>query len=379
MKKSIAIICGAGYVSGKEIMALELAEGLHDNGQSVNCITSQWGDGDFVGRLSTRALPYRRMRLGFISATLTWDAMRMTLDQLWRWPRLILDYFIFLRQEKPTQILHTNWHHLILLWMFLDSKRDWFWVHEIMPDKPQYRRMFGWFAPRMKGFIAVSHATAAALRSLGVPDAKLHVIHNGLVDPSSTDSSLPPQPLGKNIGIIGQVGAWKGHEDLLEAFFSVAAQHPTAILHVFGGCSDDFAGRLKMRANELGIASRVVWHGFIAERKNIYPLIDICVVPSRCEESFGMTVLEAGYFGLPVIVTRRGGLPEVVVDGVTGFIVEGENSQQLATRLGELLGDGSLRMKMGAAARLRAQQYFSRDRFVADFRRMLSGGDSNDA
>ena len=371
MTGPIAIVCGAGYVSGKEVMALELAEGLRASGQRVICITSLWGNGDFVRRLTSTAIPFRRMRLGFISATLSWDALRMTADQLWRWPKLIFDYLIFLYKDKPSHVIHTNWHHLIMLWMFLDTRKDWFWLHELVPPKPQYRKVFGWLGRRINGFVTVSHATAASLRSIGIPAEKIHVIYNGLADPSGDTILFPPRVFGKNIGIVGQVGAWKGHEDLLEAFSVISIRHSTAVLHIFGAASGDFQDWVRTRSEEIGVASRMIWHGFVEKRENIYLALDICVIPSRCDESFGLTAVEAGYFGLPVIVARRGGLPEVVEDGVTGFVVESENSTQLAKRLDELLNSESLCKKMGAAARQRARQYFTRERLVSDFLRLL--------
>src|SRR5687768_16657497 len=113
---TIAIVCGAGIVSGKEIMALELGSGLHAAGHSVVYVTSQWGDGHFSRRLRAMDFPFYRMRLGFISAALSVDSIRMTADQMARWPKLVYDYRRFLAQEQPRHVIHTNWHHLLLLW-----------------------------------------------------------------------------------------------------------------------------------------------------------------------------------------------------------------------------------------------------------------------
>src|SRR5579862_8665972 len=125
--KRIAIVCAAGIVSGKEIMALELGEGLRARGCDVSYVTSLWGDGDFSARLQILAVPFHRMRLGFISATLNRACLWMTADQLWRWPKLLADYQGFLRSAKPQHVIHTNWHHLLLLWPLLRPTRDLFW------------------------------------------------------------------------------------------------------------------------------------------------------------------------------------------------------------------------------------------------------------
>ena len=371
----IAIVCGAGVVFGKETIALELGEGLRASGLDVAYITSLWGDGQFRKHLHRLGFPAHCMRLGFISVTLRLDCMWWTFDQLWRWPGLVLDYRRFLREVKPAHIIHTNWHHLLLLLPFLDTKRDVFWLHESVPDKPQYRRVFGWLARRLRCIVPVSHAVAETLRQIGIPEEKIHVIHNGLTDPSAGLPARPARGSEVNIGIVGQIGVWKGHEDLVEAFALVVMGYPEARLHIFGPNEGEFAGHLKRRAAALGIAARLVWHGFVRDRAKIYPVMDICAVPSRSADPLPTTAIEAAFFGLPVVATRRGGLPEIVEDGVTGYLVEAERPQELARRLEELLGSVELRERMGVAARLRARQHFSPERFVGEFLRVLGAGE----
>jgi hypothetical protein len=79
---SVAIVCGAGIVSGKEIMALELAEGLRGEGCEVEVVTSYWGQRRFGRRSRAAGFPTHIMRLGFISATLTFESSRMTAHQM---------------------------------------------------------------------------------------------------------------------------------------------------------------------------------------------------------------------------------------------------------------------------------------------------------
>lgn len=368
----VVIVAGGAALFGKETIALELGAGLRASGVDVSFISSLWcGDGAFGKRLQHLGIPAHFMRLGFISASLRLDCMWWTLDQLLHWPGLMLDFRRLLRREKPPHIIHTNWHHLLLLLPLLDAKRDVFWLHESVPDARQYRRVFGWLSRRLRCFVCVSHAVAESLRQIGIPEEKIHVIHNGLTDPSVKMTARSVRGNGVNIGIVGQVGAWKGHEDLVEAFALVAGRHPEARLHIFGPDEREFADYLKQRAASLGIAAHLVWHGFVSDRAKIYSEMDICVVPSRFHEPFGLIVVEAAFFGLPVIATRRGGLPEIIEDGVTGYLVEAERPPELAQRLEELLRSAALRETMGVAARLRARQHFSRERFVGDFLRVL--------
>ena len=367
----VAIVCGAGIVSGKEIVSLELGEGLRAAGQDVVFVMSEWGSPDFAERLRAMGVSFYRMRTGFISATISLECLRMTAHQMLYWPKLMFDWARFLRREKPTAVIHTNWHHLLLVWPWLRVERDVFWLHETFAPSKRYASFLTALSRRVGFFAVVSQAVAEGLRMNGVPETKIRVIHNGIRDPSRGISPDAREVSEVAVGIVGAIGAWKGHEDLIEAFAIVAATCSGARLHVFGADDKEYAARLKRRVDELGLARRVAWHGFVRDRSRIYPKIDICAVPSRSDDPLPTTAIEAAFFGLPVVATRKGGLPEIVVDGETGFIVDAENPVQLAARLEDLVRDAELRARMGAAARRRAVAMFGRDRFVGDFLRLL--------
>jgi glycosyltransferase involved in cell wall biosynthesis len=86
-------------------------------------------------------------------------------------------------------------------------------------------------------------------------------------------------------------------------------------------------------------------------------------MPSR-QEGFGLVALEAAMMGRPVIAARVGGLPEVVLDGLTGILVDKENSRATADAILSLLRHPETALRMGREARTRARQIFGWDRFV---------------
>lgn len=369
----LAIVSRAENVSGKEIMTLELGEGLRASGHAVSYITSIWNDGDYQARLQELGFSSCCLPLGAISATLRWDCLMMTAGQLLRLPRLWAEYRRGIHQASPERVLHTSWHHLLLLWPFLKSDRDWFWAHEVLPDKPQYRRVFCSLAKRLQGFVAVSEAVRNALLQLGVPPAKVVVVRNGLKDIAS--AGMPVKTgTAVRIGIVGQVEEWKGHHLLLAAFARIAEKHPQAEVHVYGSGSTTYLNRLKRQVDTLGLSGRVVWHGFVQDRRQIYQELDFCVVPvpAGANEALPTVAIEAGFFGLPVVASRRGGLPEIIEDGVTGFLVDAGNVEQLADKLEELVGKPELRRGLGEAARCRVKESFGRSRFIADFERLMA-------
>jgi glycosyltransferase involved in cell wall biosynthesis len=369
-KTRIGMVCAAGIVSGKEIMALELANGLREAGYEVSFVTSRWGSSDFVRRTEGMGCATYRLWLGFISATLGFDSIWMTLDQLLHWPSLLWRYRAFLRKVKPVKIIHTNWQHALLLWPFLQPGRDIFWLHEVIPNKSQYRRLFRKLIGRIGCIVAVSRAAAQSIINLGIPPEKVRVVYNGIADPSS-GSARKPRGVDQIIAIVGQIGLWKGHEDLLKAFRGIVAENPAVQLHVFGKGSFDYESFLRQRSAELGLSDNVVWRGFVDNRSEIYSAISILIVPSRSEDPLPTSAIEASFFGIPVIASRRGGLPEIVEDGVTGFIYEPDDTAALTGHIKSLLADASRSDTMAAEGRDRAITLFSRDRFVRDFEELL--------
>lgn len=365
----VLIVSRAENVSGKEIMTLELGEGLRRAGHQVSYVTSTWNDGGYQARLRNLGFKYHELPLGAISATLRPDCLAMTGGQLLRLPWLWADYLRMLRSARADCVLHTSWHHLLLLWPYLSRQRDWFWAHEVLPDKPQYRWLFRRLARKIRGFVAVSQAVRNALVQLGVPPGQVAVVHNGLQDLALPDGQKQGLPGHVRIGIVGQVEEWKGHHDLFSAFAAISPQAPGAQIHVYGTGSSPYRERLRQQAARLGIEGKVFWRGFVLDRSQIYRELDLCVVPvpAGANEALPTVAIEAGFFGLPVVASRRGGLTEIIEDGVTGRLIEPGDVDGLARGLQELVIDGALRERLGSAGRLRVKAHFGQERFVADF------------
>ena len=109
-----------------------------------------------------------------------------------------------------------------------------------------------------------------------------------------------------------------------------------------------------------GLRDKVRTLGFRQDVQDLLGLIDVFVHSSR-KEPFGLGVLEAAAAGKPVVAFNDGGIPEIVVDGQTGFLVETGDRSALAAALLRLLGDGALARRMGEAGRERTAQHFRPD------------------
>ncbi len=153
----------------------------------------------------------------------------------------------------------------------------------------------------------------------------------------------------------------KGIDMVLRGLPGVRARFPGLLYLVFGA-GDDLE-RLRRLAGELGCADCVRFEGRVAQADLgfYYCAADLFVMPSRhipgeSVEGFGIVYAEAGYYGLPVIGGRAGGVPEVVLDGRTGLLVDPENPADIAAAIVSLLEDPAWRRELGAAGRTRVHE-----------------------
>lgn len=365
----ILIVCGGGVIYGKETVTLALVQGLRAKGHDVRCVTSTWGDA-FAKQLDALSVPYTRVPLGFISKTLRWDALYMTAAQLLQVPKLWQGYRRYVKEFNPDFIVHTNFHHLLLLWPFLDSQKTLFHVHDYFEPKAFYRYLIRFLNLRLRAFIGVSGFMRDSVIQLGIPKTKVFSVLNG-IDMNRAQISRGALSRAVTIGIVGQIGDWKGHGDLVEALRILKSWGVLFKCIIFGQGEPGYITSLKEKINRYGLDNQIHLLGYVKDKQQIFDQIDICVVTSRCQEGFGMVAAEAATFGIPVVAARRGGLPEIVRHDVTGYLVGTRSPHELAERLKRLIEDPDLRQGMGQAARRHASQYLTQDRMVQEMEELL--------
>src|ERR1041385_8706517 len=350
----LVFICGGGVVGGKERQTLEYMIALKDFGHEVFCATSTWTTGEFERLLTSNNIPFSPLRIGFISKQSGWAAMRMTLHQLIYVPSLLLNYGKLIRKWKPCVVVHTNFQHIFLLMPMLGSPAQAFHVHDVFANKRFFRRLFHLFNSRIDKFIGVSSHVCDRLKELGVPGSKVELVYNAIRTPVKSGRAQNNIPV---IGIVGQIGYWKGHEVLLKAL-SFIHDIPWQ-LHIIGFGSEDYIAQLQLIAREYNIADRVRFKGKIEGLENIYRHVDIACVPSTVSESFGLTAAEPGFFGIPTVASNLGGLPEIVVHQKTGLVVPVNDAESLSNGLRELLLNEKKRKEFGDAAHEHVNRLFA--------------------
>ena len=178
--------------------------------------------------------------------------------------------------------------------------------------------------------------------------------------PQKNESVFGPDDLV--IGTIKTLEKKYGVEYLIRTFKLVKEKLPAAklkLLIVGGGSLTD---SLKELVNELNLEEDTIFTGFINpdEIPKYHNMLDVYVsLSTEDSESFGVAVLEASACEKPVVVSRMGGLPEVVEENVTGFVVQNKNIQEAAEVLIKLISDKNLREKIGKAGRERVIKYYN--------------------
>jgi glycosyltransferase involved in cell wall biosynthesis len=196
---------------------------------------------------------------------------------------------------------------------------------------------------KVDAFIAPSRFMRDAIRHR-VPANRVKLLYNGV----DVDSLAP---IGTDEGYVlyfGRLSAEKGVETLLSAY-----ENSSWKVVVAG------KGPLEHELRRRHPLATFVGHIFGDRLKQVIDGASVIVVPSEWYENCPMSVLEAMACGKPVVGTRMGGIPELVADGVSGYLFEAGNAEELRSHLDILMADDGLRRKMGNAGRQRVKQEFS--------------------
>lgn len=353
---TLLFLCGGSYVSGMEIIELGIMRGLAARGHHVHALVSGWNDGDFIGRLDAAGIPHTVAFLGKITVRRpVW-----MLDTIRHLPGARRAVRQLVADLRPDAAVLCNRDSVPLLAGLFDGVSTVFHLHE--PMAPRWIRRLD---RRVGSFFAVSEFIRDRIIGSGVAPGRVQTVYNGVGQAAPAPASGDPPA----VGICGQVGTWKGHDDLVDALALVARRDVPFRLRIYGRADGAYSSALRARIDVAGLTDQTEWMGFERDIERMYGGIDILAVPSRSEDPFPTTILEAGARAILTVGTLRGGIPEMIVDGETGLLVPPEDPAALAAALAALLTDADRRRVMGRAARARVEAAFLTDHMVSRFER----------
>ena len=355
----------AGHLGGVERIILTLADALRDSGWHTTLACPD------AGALSAAAAAQ-----GIDVAASMFDRMRITAD-----PRLLARYpRAWLRgaeaverhcRDRRIDIIHAH-HPVSALYAIRASRRLGIplvlHVHETLPAKPLYALAMRIALCASRAVMCVSGAALALARSMGADPNCTSVVYNG-VDPRFLGALPEPEPKvaqegpGPHIGLFGVLEPRKAQHVFLEAATLLCSRFPEARFWLVGPAAlrdkQDYADRVRAIADAPALRGRAILTGFQANVAAWIAAMDVVAQSSVASESFGMSLAEALALGRPVVATNVGGMPEVVRDGRTGFIVRPNDATAFAEAIATLLTDPAARAQFGKDGASDARARFS--------------------
>lgn len=256
------------------------------------------------------------------------------------------------------------------IWHVHEVLRDKCWTHQVLPLR-LIKRLILRLADTL---IYESHSSMKIFEGEH-PSPRSRVVYNSL-------RFLPPR--ADNTDHDGRERLGLLRDSLLVGFIGqfIDRKNPLLLIQAISrikDCGDArflFVGDGPLRAEmealiqSLGLSERCRIIDFQDDIRWVLETIDLLVLPSR-EESFGLVLVEAGSFGKPVIATRTEGPSEIIVDGVTGFLVPSDDAEALAERIGRFLRGEVDAEQMGRAGARRVEEMFSAPRNSAKIEAMI--------
>jgi len=290
-----------------------------------------------------------------------------------------------IREYRP-EILHLHFFSFINPYPWIarlqSVKQVFFTDHHSRPAgyiaacAPLWKRAIGRVVNEpLTKVICVSNYGHLCMSSFGLlPRDRFQMIYNGVdlsrvkADPQRAIDFRRRYSIPLDRSIVTQV-SWiipeKGIMDFLEAARLVTCQNRNVQFVVVG--DGNYREEYMRRAVEMGIEDRVTWTGIVEDPfgEGVFEAANVVCQFSRWEEVFGWMIAEAMAHGKPVVTTRVGGIPELVQDQESGYLVDRGDTKAMSNRILTLLNDPSLREHMGGKGKNIVRQKFNLRKNVA--------------
>ncbi|HEY4451161.1 MAG TPA: glycosyltransferase family 4 protein [Solirubrobacteraceae bacterium] len=256
-------------------------------------------------------------------------------------------------------------------------------VRDCLPPGPLSSATLRLIAASATTVVANSRYTASSVLS-AAPAARIEVIYNPVDlrrwDPARLDRGAARARLGEAVagrlllGVVAQLSPWKGQDTAIEALRLLREEGRDAHLLLIGSAkfvarstrfdNESYVARLRALAAAAGLEDRISWLGEREDVPELVRALDVLLLPSW-EEPFGRSLIESMALGVPVIATNVGGPPEILDDGVQGYLLAPGEPASWARAIAGLADDPQRAAEIGRAGRRRVEERFALERHVA--------------
>jgi len=228
-------------------------------------------------------------------------------------------------------------------------------------------------------YFCISRGVAAVMRAGGVPEDRLALVPSGVTFASAEEIAAAPDlraelalaPGTPLVGTVAALAPHKNHADLLRAAPDVIAGREDAHFVWIG--EGECRPALEARRRALGLDDRVHLTGFREGARAFIPQFDAFVMPSYLE-GLCTSIMDAQSLGVPVVATDTGGIPDLVSEGATGWLVPPRDPGALALAILEALGDRAEAERRARAARTSVEAFHADrmvERSIEEYRRLI--------
>ena len=205
---------------------------------------------------------------------------------------------------------------------------------------------------------------------------KLSYIYNGIEDPvhllkTSSSTSDNKLPLKQYCLMLATYETRKGHSYLFQAFRTVVKNFPNVQLQIYGHGLPQEKKQVADEVVRLNLENNVYLGDFMPQTATTLACACVLVVPSQAYESFGLTIIEAMAFGVPVVTTDVGGMPEVLGDSNAGYVCSKDDPLEFAGAIENILENSVLASELGRNGRVAFENRFTATTMAASYKKLL--------
>ncbi len=208
---------------------------------------------------------------------------------------------------------------------------------------------------------AADYIRKSYLKELKLAPKKVVTVYQGIEVENFSAEALPKQPV---LGIVARLDPVKGHRYLIEAIYLLKAVYPNLRVRVIGQEENIKARELRTIAERLRVDNQIEFVGYQADVSKAMNECSMGVISSIGSEAVSRVALEWMASGRPVVATTVGCLPEIVQEGVTGYLAEPKDAPALAAAIAKVLHDPDKAKSMGGSALSRVKRHFAMPLFI---------------